>query len=257
MRAVTLGNLTIMRINGVSFSIASHAAWAPGVTTAHAWAEWARAPYPIGAGAEPAVRPMAPMLRRRAGFLGKMALEVAFECLDGRTSVPAVFCSRHGEAARAVELLSDLAQDAPLSPTGFGLAVHNASAGLFSIARSDHANHVALAAGAGTIEHGAIEACGLLADGAPMVLLVAYDCPLPAVFAHFQECDEQPHAWAWLMVPAADEAITLSWTANTGCADAPASRMPPSLEVLRFQLSGQPQLERVDGQRRWRWARHA
>jgi hypothetical protein len=62
----------------------------------------------------------------------------------------------------------------------FGLAVHNASAGLFSIARADRANHIALAAGPATIEHAVIEACGLLADGAPMVLLVACDAPLPA-----------------------------------------------------------------------------
>ncbi len=260
-----------MRVDGVSFSIASHAAWAPGVTTAKAWAEWAQAPFVIGDGAEPGVRLMPPMLRRRAGFLGKMALEVAYQCLDGRTDVATVFCSRHGEVARAVQLLTDLAQDMPVSPTGFGLAVHNASAGLLSIARGDQANHIALAAGASSVEHAVIEACALLADGAPMVLLVAYDCALPPVFAHFQDCAEQAHAWAWLMVPAAHDAINLSWSTSAAiqapsaamtasgvtASGVPASAMPASLAVLHFQLSGQLQLERVDGPRRWRWARHA
>jgi hypothetical protein len=258
-----------MRTNGVSFSIASHAAWAPGVTSEAAWAEWAKAPFLIGESGEPLVRMMPAMLRRRAGALGKMALEVAYCCLDGRLDVPTVFCSRHGEAARAVLLLADLAQQMPVSPTGFALAVHNASAGLFSIARSDRANHIALAAGCSTVENAVIEACGLLADGADKVLLVAYDGAFPPVFAHFRDCAEQPHAWAWLMAPAgagADaDVIRLSWSAAGPAAgpdaalapDCGPDAMPASLQVLRFYLNGAPALERVAGLQRWRWARDA
>jgi hypothetical protein len=155
-------------------------------------------------------------------------------------------------------LLSDLVRADPLSPTGFGLAVHNASAGLFSIARTDRANLAALAAGASTIEHGVIEACSLLADGAAAVLLVAYEQPLPPVFTRFEDCDEQPHAWAWLMVPAGVDAVRLSWAAAP--ADAPAaaaSSQPPGLDILRFHLRGEPLLERVADQRRWQWTRDA
>lgn len=246
-----------MQTLGVSFSIASQAAWAPGVETPEAWLSWAEAPFPFDADAEPAVRQMPAMLRRRAGSLGKMALQVAYQCLDGRTNIPTVFCSRHGEVARAIELLTDLVQDTPLSPTGFGLAVHNASAGLFSIARADQANHAAIAAGVNTIEHGVIEACTLLADGAPMVLLVAYDNRLPQVFVGFEDYAEQPHAWAWLMVPAGDDTIHLNWSAVVEPPVTAAKEMPPSLEVLRFQLRNEPVLERVGGQRRWRWTRNA
>lgn len=241
----------------LSFSIASHAAWAPGVETPEAWAAWAAAPFAITGDGEPAVRQMPAMLRRRAGALGKMALEVAYQCLDGLTDVPTVFCSRHGEVARAVDLLTDLVQDVALSPTAFGLAVHNASAGLFSIARTDQANHLALAAGASTVEHAVIEACSLLADGAPMVLLVAYDPCLPSIFTQFEECAEQPHAWAWLMVPAGMDAIHLSWTAVAEQPAVAAKTMPQGLDILRFQLCGDQVLERVADQRRWRWARHA
>lgn len=245
-----------MRTNEVSFSIAGHAAWAPGIDTPEAWAAWAAEPFAITGDSEPGVRQMPAMLRRRAGFTGKMALEVAYQCLGGRTDVPAVFCSRHGEVARAVGLLTDLAQDVALSPTGFGLAVHNASAGLFSIARADRANHVALAAGRNTIEHAVIEACGLLADGAPEVLLVAYDNCLPPVFAQFEECDEQPYAWAWLMVPAAADPLRLSWSAVEEC-DGEMDSMPPGLAVLQFQLRADRSLERITGRRRWQWTRDA
>ncbi len=253
-----------MRAQQVSFSIVSHAAWAPGISTPEAWIAWAAAPFPIVGDDEPGVRAMAPMLRRRAGALGKMALEVAYQCLDGRSAIPTVFCSRHGEAARAIALLSDLVNGEGVSPTGFGLAVHNASAGLFSIARADQANHLALAAGPSTVEHAVIEACSLLADGEPMVLLVAYDHSLPALLSHFEDCAEQPHAWAWLITKPGADPLHLSWSAAAPAACAAQSLdvqaadvQPASLEVLRFQLSGARAYERVCGRQRWQWRRDA
>lgn len=238
---------------GVSFSVIAHAAWAPGLTTPGAWAEWAAAPVSIEPKGEPGVTAMPAMQRRRLAQLGKMALEVAYQCIGSDVGVPTVFCSRHGETARAVALLGDLARGEPLSPTAFGMSVHNATAGMFSIARGDQANHVALAAGSSTLEHAVIEACGLLADGAPRVLLIACDCPLPEVFAPFADRAEQPHAFAWLLAPGAE--WTLQWGATQEAEE--HGGMPGSLEVLRFFMAGQAHLERVADRRRWWWARAA
>ena len=243
--------------NEVTFSIARHAAWAPGVTSPDAWAAWAAQPWSIEAGDEPKVAAMPAMLRRRAGFLGRMALEVAYTCLGRDADVPTVFCSRHGEVGRAIALLGDLARGEPLSPTSFGLAVHNASAGLFSIARTDRANHIALAAGPSTIEHAVIEACGLLADGAPMVLLVACDEPLPALLSGFEDCAEQPYAFAWAMVGAGEDAVRLAWRAQESGTPAAPSATPGGLDVLRFQLGQGAPLERDAGACRWTWSRDA
>ncbi len=240
--------------HGVSFSIAAHCAWAPGIETPEAWRAWAEAPFKILGNTEPGVRQMPPMLRRRAGFLGKMALEVAYQCLDGRTGIPTVFCSRHGDVSRAVNLLTELAQDCPLSPTGFGLAVHNANAGLFSIARADQANHLALAAGASTIEHAIIEACSLLADGAPEVLLVAYENCLPALFKEFEDCAEQAHAWAWLMQPSGSNSINLRWSVAPKELQVAQNSLPGSLEVLQFFLKQQQALRRIADGRIWTWS---
>lgn len=244
-----------MIFSGVRFSISCHAAWAPGVETPEAWLEWSLGHRVIAGETEPAVRAMAPMLRRRAGFLDRMALEVAYHCLGNRTDVPAIFCSRHGEASRSVELLTDLAKGLPLSPTTFGLSVHNATGGLFSIARGDHAASSALAAGQSTVEHSVIEACGLLADGVSEVLLVVYDRPLPALYSAYQDCNEQPFAWAWLMHPPASDVISLSWSAAADNQAGSVERLPPGLEILRFYLRRDRSLERICQRRRWLWSR--
>ncbi|MCC7599521.1 beta-ketoacyl synthase chain length factor [Janthinobacterium sp. FW305-129] len=253
-----------MCTDGVRFSIIRHAAWAPGLEAPEQWQAWAQSTLPVASIAvagEPGVRAMAPMLRRRAGQLGKMALEVAYTCLGEQRDIPLVFCSRHGEVARAVELLSALIQGEPLSPTAFGMAVHNASAGLFSIARADTANQLAIAAGAASLEAAVIEACGLLADGAAQVLLVLAECPLPDPFEAFEDCHEQPHAFAWLLQAEADPgaAFSLTWRAR-GSDDALAvdsGGMPGSLAVLRFMLGGIRTFEHAANRQAWRWSRHA
>lgn len=244
-----------MQSSQVQFSILSHAAWAPGLTAPSAWAEWAAAPFVIQGSDEPLVKDMPAMLRRRAGFLGKMALEVAYQCLEGRKNIPAVFCSRHGDAARALTLLNNLIDAEPMSPTSFGLAVHNAVAGLFSIARADQASHIALAAGCSSVEHGVIEACSLLADGAEMVLLVVSDNCLPDVYRPYLDCAEQPHAWAWLMVPASQQVMELSWS-KAESATADTTSMPASLGVLKFFVSQEQEFRHAAQQRLWRWSRH-
>lgn len=243
----------------VTFSIAGFGAWAPGVETPEAWHAWGKAPWRIVPGAEPGVKAMPAMLRRRAGVFGKMSLQAAYECLGEQGGVPTVFASRHGEVQRAVELLTQLAGGELLSPTAFGMAVHNATAGLFSIARTDRASHIAVAAGESTLEHAVIEACGLLADGAPAVLVVMGDCPLPEVFEPFADCDEQPYAFAWLLTADGPQRMELGWHAPEGVAAAGRDAMPGGLAVLRYFLNGEvgEALERAADGRAWRWKWHA
>jgi hypothetical protein len=241
-------------IDTIRFSVAAHAAWAPGLETPEAWLAWAQGNAAIGGHTEPALPFMPPLLRRRASPAGKMALHAAHAA--GGAGIPVVFCSRHGECRRSVDLLDDLTRDVPMSPTAFSLSVHNATGGLFSIARGDHANSLALAAGRSTIEHAAIEACGLLDDGAPAVLLVAGDSPPPAMYRDFADCDEQTFGWAWLLQAAGADAIGLRWSR---CADDDArpAAEPGGLQVMRFFLRGDASLERIADGRRWTWSRDA
>lgn len=262
-----------MSINSVHFSIAKHAQWAPGLSTDTAWQAWLEQAFIIDeqAANPPVVAAMPAMLRRRALFLGRMALEVAYACVsderDLPDDLPTLFCSRHGEVGHSIELLQEQIREGTVSPIGFSSAVHNATAGLFSIARKDKNNHIALAAGSSTIEHAVIEACGLLHDGAPAVLLVHYEQPLPEILHTFEDCREQAYAWAWLMVPATKNSIRLSWqtmpqslvTDAAAAAAAADNAIPAGLQVLRFQLSQpleQARLVRQLGDQHWVWSHH-
>lgn len=242
-----------MSLNGITFSIESHAVWAPGLESPAKWQAWCDQPFPIAPipESDPPVAAMPAMLRRRAGTLGKMALEVAYACLDGRPGIDTVFCSRHGDVARSLALLDDLVGEQPLSPTAFGMAVHNANAGLLSIARQDRAQHIALAGGTATLETGLVEACGLLADGAGRVLVVVADCPLPELFRPFESAPDHPYALALMVTPAGADHIALSWEA---CRE--AAEGAHDLALMRLVLGATARHERVAAGSRWRWSRH-
>lgn len=252
-----------MTRNSVQFSIAKHAQWAPGLDTDALWQAWLQKNDDIPANSDhmPVVSAMPAMLRRRARLLGRMALEVAYQCRGEMTEVPTIFCSQHGEVAHSIDLIKEQISSGGVSPIGFSSAVHNATAGLFSIARKDRSNHLALAAGAQTIECAVIEACSLLEDGASAVLLVSYEQALPEIFRDFEECREQAYAWAWLMVPANDAGstqrptVSLSWQPSGG-AQGTDSLEPSGLQILRFYLGQQVSLKRDLQHMTWTWSRN-
>lgn len=244
----------------VRFSISSIVAWAPGVTTSAEWEEWQSGSRPIASSGEPALQQMQPLLRRHAGRLGRFACSVAYDALADQRDVPVVFSSRYGEVSRSVELLSSLAAREELSPSTFGLSVHNAITGLFSMARKDTANSISLAAGDDSAEYGVLEACSLLADGAPTVLLVVTDVPLPEVYRQFSDTGPDAFAWGALLTQTENAAYRLEWSATEPIAvgDEEASPLPlaGALEVLPFLLGHRSECVRESTTQRWHWRRN-
>ena len=165
-----------------------------------------------------------------------------------------VFATRHGEVVRSRRLLDAIRAGEPMSPTEFGLSVHNAIAALYSIIRRERGNYTAVAAGRLTAEAAVVEAAGLMADGAAEVLVVVYDAPLPASYASFADEPDPCYAWAWRIGGVADEGERLTLCPDEQpAADLPESGLPWGLDVLRFVLSGDEYLVRPG----WRWQRHA
>ncbi|GHD68988.1 beta-ketoacyl synthase chain length factor [Jeongeupia chitinilytica] len=207
------------------FSLRQWSAWAPGLESREAWLAW-DGTLPAGDSA-PKVAAMPAMLRRRADRLGKMTLETLYADDIAYQGQPLIHASRHGEAARTVPLLQSLAAEGKVSPQAFSMAVHNATAGLFTIATQTHTPVSAIAAGNETALAGLVEACSQLADGAPSVLLCFSDEPLPTLYQRYADAPEAPFS------------LVLNLVAGHGfslVAGAAGGRDATPLELLHFLL---------------------
>lgn len=241
------------------FSINAWAAHAPGLASPALWQAWARRPFlPVGH-EQPALGEMPAMMRRRLGPLGRTAAQTAYLAHGDRLGLPVVFGSRYGDASRSLDLLADLARHEPISPTAFGLSVHNAIGAMYSIARGDRANYVAVAAGRANAQACLVEAAGLLADGASEVLVVCYEEALPGAYVEFQDEPSALYGWAWRVGRTAPGQARYRLSNEAASRkDAPCSvQLPMALDVLRFYLAGDSSLRQTADGTTWIWSRHA
>ena len=247
----------------LAFGIRAWSAIAPGLENSAQWQQWAaRAECPqgdlvVGASHIPA------MARRRLGHVAKMAITVVDAVLQDvpDPDVPVVWASRYGDAEKSLALLQQQAQHEPLSPTAFGLSVHNGVGAQHSILRGVRANAVCIASSHAAPEAGVVEAVGLLNEGAEQVLLVCYDAGLPPDYRGFHDEPMVDHAWAVMVTlpTAGSECFALEARApdDIRTADAAASTaasLPHALDVLHFFL--QPQratLTQSHAHGSWHW----
>lgn len=128
---------------------------------------------------QPSIPAVAKTLQRRLSPLARAVLHCIDKCIQPNEHLPTVFSSSHGEINKCLKMLETLQAGDELSPTAFSLSVHNAIAGLYSMAYGNHAEITALAPAAAGLGAGFIEALGILQECQPEVLLVFYDEALP------------------------------------------------------------------------------
>ncbi|MEW5248604.1 beta-ketoacyl synthase chain length factor [Microbulbifer sp. 2201CG32-9] len=165
----------------IDFVISAWQAWAPGIEDMSDWLRWRRMDLVLAGADKPDVSFLPMMQRRRLSPLAKAAVAVAYP-LIGNRDIPLLCCSVHGEALRTYSLLSDVAANDALSPTDFGLSVHNAIAGQLSILCGIQSPALALAGGNYPLQVGLIEAMGVLAEGEQELLLLFYEESLPEMY---------------------------------------------------------------------------
>ena len=243
--------------NAIHLHVKQWYAWAPGVEDVDQWQQWVKGSLAFASEAVPALPFIKPMLRRRLSQLSKMAVKVAFECLnkEGNDFIAdrTVFCSRHGELTRTVGLLEALASGDELSPTGFSLSVHNAASGLYSIARGDTKPSVSIAAGRDTLIEGMREAAMLLAEGEiNTVLVIVADEPLPSYLLQYADEQQRPFALA-ILLSKMDVDKGCSFTALYDQQQKVGSKEPQSLEFIRFMLSGTNPVVMPGARCDWQW----
>ncbi|APW43109.1 beta-ketoacyl synthase chain length factor [Rhodoferax saidenbachensis] len=261
------------------FTVLDWSAYAAGLGNQQDWLDWAARPPQlptIDAQAAPALTEMPAMMRRRLSPLGRYACQVAWWCQQQPDSAPLVFASRYGDAAHTLTLLKELVQGQSLSPTAFSLSVHNAFSAVYGIARGHTGNALAVSAGRASVGAALVEAAALLADGAPDVLIVFYEAPLPQHYRVFHDEALAEYAWCWrISKPVASRPLVrvrvdVPSDPIDHSADATPAAWPSGLAVLRhvLQQMAQPEvqagghtdasLQRQDRPgSQWTWSAHA
>jgi hypothetical protein len=239
----------------IDIAIERWRAWAPGVEDNDAWAAWAAEPRRLDEAAQqPACEFVPPMQRRRLSRLARIVMHAAWPMCDDGEQLPFVYASRHGETTRTFAMLDDIGREAPLSPTQFGLSVHNAIAGQWSILRDQRGESVAIAGEADTFEHAIVEAAALLGDGAAAVIVVVAEERPAAAYEGW--IDDVPFSYALaLRLTRADAAAPgprwrLSLRGNTDVA--PVTDAPHALRFVRALHDGAT-LDHPWKTRRWTW----
>lgn len=89
--------------------------------------------------------------------------------------LPAIYASRHGELDRTHTLFREWAEFGEMSPAGFSLSVHNATASLLGLACHNQNCSTTLAAGPETLQMGLLEAIMISMNSGPCLFVYA-DC---------------------------------------------------------------------------------
>lgn len=239
------------------------AAWHAVSTRLHSaedWAAWAQDR--LCADQLPDTKPevafLPAMQRRRLGLSARLLFQAAHTVLGEHGSCPLVLASHDGEINRSFDLWQQLLREGSVSPTSFGLSVHNATAGQWSMLRQDMSECTALAVQQDGLETAVLEAAALLAEGAPRVLAVLTDEPLsadypaqPALRAPF------PYALALLLEPGDDWSLTPAPKEAEETADTTAGYWG-ALAWLRRHYRGEREWrQQYAGGRAWHWRRKA
>lgn len=118
-------------------------------------------------------------LPRRLSLLTQAALScvasLSRELGAGILRLPVVYASRYGELERTHALFLEWEEYGEMSPAGFSLSVHNATASLLGIASHNQRSSTTLAASGETLQMGLLEAIMLSRESGPC-LLVYGDC---------------------------------------------------------------------------------
>jgi hypothetical protein len=181
----------------------------------------------------PDIRGYPSRLMRGTSQLTRMCATVALQAMQKSggdpNTIPTVFGSAYGEVTIAIEQLERMVTgDGRVSPARFKNSVHNASAGVFSIAHENRSNSASIAAGPLTVAYAFLEAQSMLDDGDSEVLVVVGDKNLPEPLSRLARWDAFAAAWVLSREPRRenDLGVRLSELQLTAV---PASPVPEGL----------------------------
>ena len=239
-----------------SFKLAAWRASCPYFSDSEQWRHWAAGGQIDAAAAhQPGLAFLPAMQRRRLSPSARLMFDAAWPLAEAFPNCPLVFASHDGEINRSFELWLSLLREQTVSPASFGLSVHNALAGQWSMLRQDMSENTALAADEDSLESALAEAYALLQEGADKVWVVLADEPLHREYAVAAERAPFAHALAMVLEAGDDYRISLL-KPDAEKENPPRSPYWGALEWIRFMLSDRHQWERCGSKRRWLWQKN-
>lgn len=227
----------------MDFSIKKCVAWAGGLSSCQDWQAYASGEkhlQPDEAVTLPVLKQIPAMQRRRLSPFAKLSLHCALQAGEGYLdNIPCVFASRHGDLQKTSRLISDVAAKEVLSPTQFGLSVHNAVGGLFSIYTGNKAPQTAVSAGEDTFLTAIVDAvCKLNSNNYSNILLVYTETTVPKIYQRYINQDEVSVSTALLIEKAdlTNNKFKLAVNANNNN-QAEENSCLQVLDFLRFYYS--------------------
>jgi hypothetical protein len=139
-----------------------------------------------------------------------------------------------------------------LSPTVFGLSVHNAVVGQWSILRGDRSEMTALACAGDGLEHALLEACAILDERAGDVLVLVGDARVPERYRGDVDDVAFDYAFALRIARQGAQRFRLRLT---DAGDGAGAQTVDPLQPVRALSLHWPAWSTHCGTRRWQWTR--
>lgn len=229
-------------------------AWAPGLHGKDDWRGFQRGVRAVIPNDLAKIPDFIPKLQqRRLSLLARAVFNAIDQCLKPEETLPTVFSSAHGEVGKALDMLRTIQAGEELSPTAFSLSVHNAIAGLYSIAYRNQQEITVMAPGVDGIAPAFFEALGILQEGIAQVLVVLYDEPIAEFYpiAPFKLNADFPCALA-LRLSLSGEGMPLRLSRAPDCRE--EGEQPRQLPLfIDFLLGDNMESSLSFRGRGWRW----
>lgn len=200
---------------------------------------------------KPALAFLPAMQRRRLGIAARLAFDAAWPLVEQYSNIPLVFVSHDGELNRSFELWLALLREGTVSPTSFGLSVHNALPGQWSMLRGDMSENTALSVCCDGLETALAEAYALLGEGHSRVLVVVADDPLRKEYPVV--ATRAPFAYAMAMMVEEGNEYVFSMLPAAPKANSDLPVYEGTLDWLKFLHSDAEEHIQDYGIRRWLW----
>lgn len=237
----------------LAFNLVDWQACAPGLSEAGQWLAWGKVAPKVDAAAKIAKSTHLPMMTaRRLASGSRLAVDSALAVLARHQVDALVFASRHGELERNFNILTNLAERQPVSPTDFAMSVHNAAVGNATIAAKNPLVSSSISAGRDTFGQALVEVAAFHHAGYKRVLMVDFDGAIPGFYQPYlpQEPATYPFALALLL-----EVGTQLQVESAPGRPGGDVVLPQSLAFLHAWLSETPAFT-LSGERLcWRWSR--